>query len=121
MPHEESIARNGSIAFFIVFETYDDVVLFHVAGWDVGFPTVGHGGVGGGGMGEGWRGLGPSLLGVGLEGRGWIKCLNRCRCGGLSTESSAVVVFKIGGCWGRRGERLGGKGGERLGGDCGRG
>ena len=26
--------------------------------------------------------------------------LNRCRCGGLSAESSAVVVFNRGGCWG---------------------
>ena len=66
MSHEETIARNGSIAFFIVFETNDDVVLFHVAGWDVGFPTVGHGEE----VGEGCVGWAGRLVLGGGVGRG---------------------------------------------------
>ena len=60
-------------------------------GWAVGVGCW----VGGGA----WTGA----VSVGCGRRGWIVVLNRCRCGGLSTESSAVVVFNRGGCWGGKG------------------
>ena len=55
-------------------------------------------------VGVGWGcGAWTGAVSVGCGRRGWIVVLNRCRCGGLSTERSAVVVFNRGGCWGGKG------------------